>query len=154
MCNETIHQTKTGVVAPILRTPPTISETLFTALKLAMNINAVIVGPHQKTIITLDLDLYERAVKIRSSEKMKDNIVLRMGELHVVLAMLKALGRYIEGSGLEQIWIEKGLYGPASVRQLLAGTNYKRGIEAHIITLLALKDLHFESLSGHSRCEA
>ncbi len=71
-----------------------------------------------------------------------------MGELHVVFAMLKALGRYIEGSGLEQIWIEKGLYGPANVRQLLAGKNYKRGLEAHIINLLALKDLHFDNLSG------
>ena len=113
-----------------------------------MNINAVVVGPNRKTIITLDLDLYERAVKIRSSKKMNDNIVLWMGELHIVFAMLKALGRYIEGSDLEQILIEKGLYGPASVRQLLAGKNYKRGLEAHIITLLALKDLHFDSLSG------
>ena len=64
---------------------------------------------------------------------MNGNIVLRMGELHLVFTMLKALGRYIEGSGLEQVWIEKGLYGPASVRQLLAGKNYKRGLEAHII---------------------
>ena len=93
LCNETKHQTNTGVVAPILRTSPTSSETLFTALKLAMNINAVVVGPNRKTVITLDLDLYERAVKIRNSEKMNDNIVLRMGELHVVFAMLKALGQ-------------------------------------------------------------
>eukprot|EP00794_Sanderia_malayensis_P013484 gene13484-14881_t len=146
LCSETIHQTNAGVVAPILRTSPTSSETLLMALKLAMNINAVVVGTNRKTIITLDQDLYERAVKIRSSEKINDNIVLRMGELHVVFAMLKALGRYIEGSGLEQIWIEKGLYGPSSVRQILAGKNYKRGLEAHIITLLALKDLHLHSL--------
>ena len=108
-----------------------------------MNINAVVVGPNQETIFTLDLDLYEGAVKVRSSKKINDNIVLRMGELHVVFATLKAFGRYIEGSGLEQILIEKRLFGPASVRQ-----NYKHGLEAHIITLLALKDLHFANLSG------
>ena len=49
---------------------------------------------------------------------------------------------------MEQIWIEKDLFGPASVRQVLAGKNYKRVLEAHIITLLVLKDLDFDSLSG------
>lgn len=97
---------------------------LYTALKLTMDINAIIVGEAKRTIVTLDLDLYERAVKLREAAKCHDKLILRMGDLHTIFAALKSLGRFIEGSGLEQIWIEKGLRGPATVRQVLSGKHY------------------------------
>lgn len=141
-------QTNTGVVAPILKVPPTNPTALYTALKLTMNINAVIVGEDKRTVVTLDLDLYERAVKLREAAKLHNKLILRIGELHTVFAALKSLGKYIEGSGLEQIWIEKELYGPATVRHLLGGKHYKRGLEAHIVTYLALKQVLIQSLAN------
>ena len=79
--------------------------TLYTALCLAQMINVSVVGIHRRTVITLDLDLYERAVKIRGNTGHRNSWVLRMGELHIIFSLLRSLGRYIEGSGLDDVWI-------------------------------------------------
>ena len=60
-------QTNTEVLAPLFRSPPTDYGTLHTALKLAQGISACVVGPERRTLITLDLDLYQRALKIQQS---------------------------------------------------------------------------------------
>ena len=54
------------------------------------------------------------------------------------MAALKCLGRYVEGSGLDLAWEESGLYGSATVRQILEGRHVYRSIEAHTVTLIAL----------------
>ena len=122
----TRQQTDTEVLSPLIRTSPTDQNSLFTTLKLAMNISAVVCGEERRTVITLDLDLYEHAVNIRNATGTMNHLVLRMGELHVVFAALHALGKYIDGCGLDQIWTEQGIYGPATVRQLFRGKHYKR----------------------------
>ena len=57
----------TGIMTTLLCRPSTDYGVLYTVLCLAQGISAVVVGPNRKTIITLDLDLYERGLKIQSS---------------------------------------------------------------------------------------
>ena len=59
---------------------------------------------------------------------------------------MHAIGKYIEGSGLDSIGIETGLYAPATIRQILSGKQYKRGLEFHITNALACYELIFEAL--------
>ena len=122
-------------------------QTLYTTLCLAQKINVSVVGIHRRTVITLDLDLYERAVKIRGNTGHRNSWVLRMGELHIMFALLWSLGRYIEGSGLDDIWIEKGLYRPAVIRQVFGGKHLKHGVEAHMVNLLALSGSYYDGLA-------
>ena len=61
--------------APILRVPTTILTALYTALNLTMNINAMVVGESKRTVVTLDLDLYE-AGKLREAANCKDKLIL------------------------------------------------------------------------------
>ena len=57
---------------------------LFTALMQAQGISAHVMGPDHKTVMTLDLDLYERAVKLQSSTGIA-NWVLRLASyMHVL----------------------------------------------------------------------
>lgn len=142
----------TGIVAPLLRRPPTDYRALYTALCLAQGISTEIVGPHRKTVITLDLDLYERGIKLQSASG-NTNWFLRAGELHVCFASLHALGKYIEGSGLDSIATETGLYAPATLRQVLSGKAYKRGIEYHITLVLACYELMFETWKEDDKME-
>ena len=144
------QETNHGAIAPLLRSSPTSPQALYTALCLAQKINACVMGNGRTTVITLDLDLYERAVKIRATTGNKEYWVLRLGELHIMFALLKALGKYIEGSGIDDIWIESGLYGPAVTRQIFSGKHFKRGIEAHVVNLIALTSLYFDSVSENS----
>ena len=144
---EKVSKANRGVIGPLIRSLPTSPQTLYTDLCLAQKINVSVVGIHRRTVITLDLDLYERTVKIRENTGHRNSWVLRMGELHIMFTLLRSLGRYIEGSGLDDIWIEKGFYGPAVIRQIFGGKHLKHGVEAHMVNLLALSGLYYDALA-------
>ena len=66
---EKVSKTNRGVIGPLIRSPLTSPQTLHTALCLAQKINVSVVGIDRRTVITPDLDLYERAVKIRGNTR-------------------------------------------------------------------------------------
>ena len=137
-------KTKYGSL-PLLYAPAHEWSTLITVLKQAQHISCKTTGPNSKAVITLDMQLYEKAKKLQLyREDCKDKWVLRIGELHTVMAALRTLGTAIEGSGLDDCWIESDIYGPATVRQILECGHMKRSLYAHIITLQALFDLYKE----------
>jgi len=76
-------------------------------------------------------------------EDIQRQFLFRPGELHIVFWALAALGKYVEGSGIDQAWIEAGLYSPTTVTQILNGKHMYRALEAHTVTLLALYSLYF-----------
>ena len=136
-------RTNTEVIAPLFRTSPTDYGTLYTALQLTPGISATVVGSQRKTLITLDLDLYARALKIQQSVG-NTNWILRAGALHIAFAALHALGKTVDGSGLDTCAIESGAYTSAALRGIFSGKAYKRGVEYHITTSLAILMLHFD----------
>lgn len=131
-----------AIVAPLYRRSPTEVPVLMDILKRAMNISVLTVGPGRKTIVTFDGDLYKNAVKIPNY---KDKWIIRLGSLHTIIAALKCLGKYIEGSGIETAWETCGIYGSATVNQILEGRHIYRGIQAHTVTLMALHSLYEQS---------
>ena len=146
-------RTNTGIVAPLLRRPPTDYSSLYTALKLAQGISTLVVGPQRRTVITLDLDLYERGIKLQQAVG-NSNWLLRAGELHACFASLHALGKYVEGSGLDAICIEEGIYSPATTRQIITGKWYRRGVEYHLTNILACYELLLEVVISDAKlCE-
>jgi len=139
-----IKRTNSSPVAPLFKQSPTDYATLYTALMLTQEIWAVVVGPERRTVITLDLDLYERALKIQQSTG-NGNWFLRAGELHITMAALHALAKYIEGSGLDTVAIETSIYSPAALRAILTGKAFKRGVEYHIMNALACWYMKFDA---------
>jgi hypothetical protein len=75
-----IGHTHCEVVAPLFKMAPTDYATLFSVLSITQEISAIVIGPKCHMIITLDLALYEQALKIKKSEE--NNCVLRL--VHVV----------------------------------------------------------------------
>ncbi|KAG1678148.1 hypothetical protein GQR58_013549 [Nymphon striatum] len=128
-----------GIAAPLYRRSPTEWPVLLTILMQAQNINCITVGEGSRPIVTLDGDLYDRAVKIIDY---KEKWCIRLGALHITMAALKCLGKYIESSGLDFSWESSGIYGSATVRQILDGRHVYRCLEAHTMTLLALQSLY------------
>ena len=137
--------TNTEVIAPLFKTSPTDYGTLYTVLMLTQGISATVVGPQKKTLITLDLDLYARALKIQQSVG-NTNWILRAGALHIAFAALHALGKTIDASGLDTCAIESGAYTSAALRGIFGGKAYKRGLEYHITTSLAIMMLQFDAI--------
>lgn len=97
----------------------------------------------KRAIITLDGDLYKNAVKVPNY---KDKWIIRLGSLHTIIAALKCLGKYIEDSGIDTAWEMCGIYGSATVNQILEGRHIYRGIQAHTVTLMALYSMYKESV--------
>ena len=60
-------KTNSGIVSPLLKIPSTDYSGLYAVLCLGQGISAFVVGSHRKTVITLGLDLYERATKLQTS---------------------------------------------------------------------------------------
>ena len=119
---------------------------MLTVLMLAQKITAVVMGENHKTVITFDLQLYEKAVKLQMHKAPDlDHLVFRIGEMHTIMASLRALGASIDGSGFDEGWIEVGLYGSTTTRQILEGNQMKRALTAHSIAYSALSDLHMEA---------
>lgn len=108
-----------------------------------MNISALTVGPNKRTVITLDGDLYKDAVKVPNY---KDKWIIRLGSLHTIIAALKCLGKYVEGSGIDTAWEMCGMYGSTTVNQIVEGRHIYRSIQAHTVTLLALHSLYTQSV--------
>ena len=110
-------------------------------------------GP-DKTVISLDMGLYKPAKKQEMARNDLGHIVLRPGELHVLMAQLRTLGSFIDNSGIDLCWIESDLYGPATVKQIINGNHVKRGLTAQIVTLQILFTLYqkvfLSTLENHS----
>ena len=69
-----------------------------------------------------------------------------MGELHIVIACLKVLGKYINCCELDQIFVDTETYGSTKLSQILNGKHMKRGFEAHMILYFSLSNLFYHNL--------
>ena len=61
-----------------------------------------------KTVISFDLLLYAKAIRLQVKSDIRGNYVFRIGELHVVFTSLKVLDKLIDGSGLDQAFEKAG----------------------------------------------
>ena len=111
----------------------------------AHGINAKVVGPDRNTIIPLDMGLYKPAMQLQMARSDMNHLVLRPGEIHIVMAQLRTIGAYMENSGLDSCWTEADLYGPATVKQILEGIHVRRAIEAHVVPTQTLFLLYKEA---------
>ena len=77
----------------------------------AQNISTIVVGLERKTVISLDMGLYLLAKKLQMARNDLNHLILRRGhdELHIVMAMLRTIGGYIDSSGIDMCWIESEL---------------------------------------------
>ena len=111
----------------------------------AWAVSPLFVVGERKTVISLDMGLYLPAKKPQMARNDLDHIILRPGELHICMAMLRTIDSYVDHSGIDMCWVESELYGPSTVRQILDGNHVKRGENAQITTLQALFTLYQEA---------
>ena len=134
LVHETLQVARIGS-PPLLTAPAHEWSTMLTIFMQAQAITTKVMGPGNKTVISLDMGLYQPAKKLQMARNDLSYIILRPGELNVVMAQLRTLSSFIENSGIHLCWSESDLYGPETVKQILDGNHVKRGEEAHMITL-------------------
>ena len=90
---------------------------LYAALKQTQRIS-MNVSPNKATIVTLDLQLYAKCMELCCRNEIKDNLIFRLGILHIVFAFLKVLGKYMNCSGLDQILVDTETYSSTTLSQI------------------------------------
>ena len=79
----------TVAMMPLLAAPAHELSTVLTVLKQAQNITTAVLGEGHKTVITFDLQLYEKAIKLHLHKAPAlDHLVFRLGEMHTLMAAL------------------------------------------------------------------
>ena len=101
--------TTTVSMLPIINGSPTDWNNLYAAIKEAEKVRKRIYKDG-KTIISFDLQLYIKAIRLQERADIDKFFVFRMGELHVVFCVLKCLGKLIDGSGLDKAFHEAGKF--------------------------------------------
>ena len=72
-------------------------------------------GEDHPIVITFDMALYEKVVQMLDARPdLKRTVVPRLGELHVTMAALRALGASMKNSDIGDAWIEADVFGSAT----------------------------------------
>jgi hypothetical protein len=131
---------------PIINAPAHEWTTLVTTLDQLCRLNELVSGDGTKLVVTFDMDLYKRVLKLEQLDlQYKDKWVVCPGAFHTSLCALRCLGKTIEGSGIDEAWVEADMYSSVTVNQIINGNHYSRAVEAHEITLQVLFDLWLDT---------
>lgn len=127
----------TAGMLPILQAPADSNDTMTTVINRFISISR---HYHQKyTIITADQPLYSRGKElVWANEENYENVIFRMGGLHVCFNFLKAIGQHVESAGLDYVWIESGVFAPNNTETVLEGKAYYRAVRGHMLAYESL----------------
>ena len=86
---------------PMINSSQTEWDHFYIAIREAENLRRELL-PEEKTIMSVDLQLYVKVVLLQAKPEIRINYIFRMGELNVAFCFLKVLGKMIDESGLDQ----------------------------------------------------
>ena len=69
----------------------------------------------------------------------------RLGGLHTTLSFLGSIGKFMAGSGIEELLAE--VYAENSVEHMLSGKAVSRSLRGHVLVDSSLKDLLFDLIA-------
>ena len=123
---------------------PTDYSTIYTVLKIVQEMSKHL--QQSTVVITFDLAIYSKEEEIhwRYPEEFQ-NLVISLGGFHIALNYLALIGKMFQESGLEDVFIESGLYGSSSTMALLQGKSYNRGIRGHKLIMEARLRLKWDA---------
>ncbi|CAG4953965.1 unnamed protein product [Parnassius apollo] len=144
-CKIGIDESKIQTVeylSPINESPTSLAvvqETLNIAKEIAKNCN------QQQIIATYDLAIAKLAMQIQHTKKPEfDDIFINLGAFHTQMAFFKAIGKYIDSSGLVEILVEAEALAGGSMNSFLDSKHFNRCKRLHPLASGALQILHFE----------
>lgn len=125
---------------PILQAPADTNDTMTTVLNKFGSISRTLGQRH--TVLIADQPLYSRAKELvwANPDKYKDVVVV-LGDLHICFNFLKVIGQHYDSSGLDDVWVESGLFAQNSTEAMLNGKAYYRAVRGHLWAYEALRSI-------------
>ena len=93
-------------------------------------------NPDQVPVIAMDQPLYALAKQIQWTwpELGEESFVVMLGGLHIEMAVLSMLGKWLEGSGWSSALVEAGIVTSGRAEVMLSASHVKRTRYAHQVT--------------------
>lgn len=119
--------TQVSAFLPVLPHPVTEFSTVNTALH---NFNNILSQLSQQSLpVFADEGVYRIARQIQLMSNEFDDIFLVLGGFHMTKILLACAGKYLRGSGAENVFVETNSFGIGTVEQVLNATNYSRSVK-------------------------
>ena len=80
----------------------------------------------------MDLQLCTKCIKLQDNESIQSQFAFRLGEIHILFATLKIIGKNINFSGVDEAFIEADIYGSTTLQQI-SGGNIIREVLKHFL---------------------
>ena len=110
---------------PPIHTPITEHRTLITLFEISQNLAKQ--ANMKYTHITLDVGAAIKAFHVAWNDKTRwSNIIIHLGDFHAFMAFFGSIGKFVTGSGFEEIVYQSGLCTSGSMNGLLSGKHYTR----------------------------
>ena len=105
---------------PIVNAPGHEYETLWTVILRCKAMTRLRNGKYM--IITMDEGLYNKA-KMLQWAKMEEfkNVIVVLGGFHTQMTFTKVIGKYLESSGISDIWTESEVFGETTAENIIKG---------------------------------
>ncbi len=131
---------------PPIKTPiteyATIIEMFYVSRELAKQSNMTYVH------ITLDVGAAIKAFHVVWNNPTSwSDIIIHLGDFHAMMAFFGVIGRFVAGSGLEDILFQAGLCSSGSISGVISGKHYNRCWLIHEAFAEALERLFMERFS-------
>lgn len=128
---------------PQINQSPTKDAVVLKTMEIAMQIKNEC--GQRYIITTYDLAIAMKAYRIQIDHAPAFNeIFILLGPFHVKLSFYKALGKFIDNSGITMLMVSCGLIAEGSLNGFISGKNYNRCKKLHEVNALCLKSLHFK----------
>ena len=124
-------------------------------IRHSMNVikkGVAVLNPGQVPVITCDQPLFKLAKKIQwtwNDTHGEHAFVVMLGGLHIKMALLKALGNLLDGSGWTSALDQAGIATAGTADSFLKAAHVKRTARAHQITACALFKLRQQSYADY-----
>lgn len=135
---------------PVLPFPVTQADVVNTAL---LNFIEILTQLKQKDLpVTCDEGVYKLAcqVKFDNYEVMK-NLCILLGTFHAEKVTYGCCGKYLEGSGVDNVLIETNIFGKNTVEQMLSGSHHHRAKKGYFVLGEALTRLQLKAFLTKER---
>ena len=120
-------------------------------MKHAMTVvkeNVSILNPGQVSVIACDQPLFKLAKEIQwtwPETHGEDSFIIMLGGLHIKMALQKAVGDLLDGSGWTSVLEQAGVASPGTADSFLKAAHVKRTARAHQLTACALYNLRHQA---------
>lgn len=123
---------------PPINAPITDNTTVMHVLKISQEASAAVGQAY--TIITFDLAAAKKAYEILWTYPDRfHNVIIRLGAFHMACALIGSIGKYMKGSGLEEVVVQSAVCASGSIDKVMNGKHYNRARYVIRISLEALE---------------